>query len=70
MLGITRGRCFSHTSVLKNLPAAQETPESGRSPGEGRGTPLQHPCLEDLMITEAWWAAVNGAAKSRAQLSD
>ena len=52
MLGITRGRCFSRTSVIKNLPAAQEIPESGRSPGEENGNPLQHPCLENLMITE------------------
>ena len=38
--------------------------------GEGNGTPLQYSCLEDPMDGGAWWAAVHGVAKSRAQLSD
>ena len=38
--------------------------------GEGSGTPLQHSCLENPMDGGAWWAAVHGVAKSRAQLSD
>ena len=38
--------------------------------GEGNGTPLQYPCLENLMDRGAWWAAVHGVTKSRAQLSD
>ena len=29
-------------------------PRSGRSPGEGNGTPLQYPCLENPMDGEAW----------------
>ena len=37
-----------------------------RSPGEGNGTPLQYPCLENLMDRGAWWAAVHGVAKSLA----
>ena len=45
-------------------------PGLGRSPGEGNGNPLQYPCLENLMDRGAWWAAVHGVAKSRAQLSD
>ena len=28
--------------------------ESGRSPGEGNGNPLQYPCLENPMDGEAW----------------
>ena len=28
--------------LVKNLPAMQETPGSGRSPGEGTGYPLQY----------------------------
>ena len=42
--------------VVKNLPASAEDvrdtgsiPGSGRSPGEGHGNPLQHPCLENPM---------------------
>ena len=38
--------------------------------GEGNGTPLQYSCLENPMDRGAWWAAVQGVAKSRARLSD
>ena len=37
---------------------------------EGTGTPLQYCCLENPMDGGAWWAAIHGVAKSRAQLSD
>ena len=39
------GRAWLGGSVLKNLPAMQETwvqPTSGKSPGGGNGTPLQY----------------------------
>ena len=39
-------------------------PGSGRSPGEGNGTPLQYSCLENPMDVEAWWATVHGVAES------
>ena len=29
-------------------------PGSGRSPGEGNGSPLQYSCLENSMDGEAW----------------
>ena len=32
----------------------------GTIPGERNGSPLQDPCLENLMDREAWWAAVVG----------
>ena len=38
--------------------------------GEGNGTPLQYPCLENPMDGGAWWAAVRGVATSRTWLSD
>ena len=38
--------------------------------GESNGTPLQYSCLENPMGGGAWWAAVDGVAKSRARLSD
>ena len=44
-------------------------PGSGRSPGEGNGNPLQYSCLENSMDGGAWWATVNGVAKSQMQLS-
>ena len=37
---------------------------------EGTGTPLQYSCLENPMDGGAWWAAVQGVAKSRTRLSD
>ena len=39
-------------------------PESGRSPGEGNGNPLQYFCLEKSMDRGSWWATVHGVAKS------
>ena len=45
-------------------------PESGRSPGEGNGYPLQYSCLENSMDRGAWWATVQMIAKSQTRLSD
>ena len=46
---------------LKHLPGMRETlgsiPGSGRSPGEGNGTPLQYSCLENPMEGGAWWVS-------------
>ena len=36
---------------------------SGRCPGEGNGSPLQHSCLENPMDRGAWRATVHGVAK-------
>ena len=38
--------------------------------GEGNGIPLQYSCLESPVNGRAWWAAVQGVAKSPTQLSD
>ena len=43
-------------------------PESGRSPGEGHGKPLQYSCLENPIYRGAWQATVQRVAKSRTQL--
>ena len=45
-------------------------PGSGRSPGEGNGTPFQYSCLENPTDGEAWWATVHGVARSQTRLSD
>ena len=45
-------------------------PESGRSPGEGNGNPLQYSCLKNPMDREAWQATVHGFSKSQTPLSD
>ena len=63
---------FPGGSVVKTPPANAGDvgliPGSGRSPGEGDGTPLQCSCLG--MDRGAWWAAVHGVAKSRTGLSN
>ena len=45
-------------------------PESGRSPGEGNGNPLQYSCLENPMDRGIWWATVHGVTKSQKRLSN
>ena len=54
------------------MQETQETwvsiPGSGSSPGEGRGKPLQYSRLENPMDRGAWWATVDGVAKSWTQL--
>ena len=59
------------TLMVKNPPAnaddlkdAGSIPESGRSPEEGNGYPLQYSCLENPMDRGAWQAIVHGATKS------
>ena len=44
-------------------------PGSPRS-GEGNGTPLQYPCLENPMVRGAWKAAVHGVAEGQTRLND
>ena len=44
------------------------TPGSGRSPGEGNGSPLQYSCLENPKDGGDWWAAVHGVAQSWTRL--
>ena len=39
-------------------------PESGRSPREGNGYPLQYSCLENPMDRGAWQATVHGITNS------
>ena len=39
-------------------------PGSGRSPGEGNGTPLQYSYLENPMDGGAWRVTVHGVANS------
>ena len=56
--------------MVKNLPVnAGDTrevgliPDSGRSPGEGNGNPLQYSCLENPMDRGAWEATVRGRGR-------
>ena len=63
------------TLVVKNLIAnAGDLRDMGsipgleRSPGEGRGYPLQCSCLENPMDREAWRATVHEVTKSQTRL--
>ena len=47
---------------------AASVPGSGRSPGGGRGNPLQCSCLENPMDRGAWKATVQRVAQSWTQL--
>ena len=44
-------------------------PGSGRSPGEGKGYPLQYSGLENSMDGGAWWATVQGVTRSQTLLT-
>ena len=79
ILKVNRGLDWSQSYIraslmaksVKNLPAMQQTvsiPGSGRSPGEGKGNPLQHPCLGNPMDRGAWRATVHRVAKSQTGL--
>ena len=39
-------------------------PGLGRSPGEGKGNPLQYSCLKNSMDRGAWRVTVHGVSKS------
>ena len=73
-LYLTSKSDFPRGSVVKNLPANAGDiglrPGSGRSPGVGRGNPLQHCCLENPKDRGAWWATIHGVTKSQTRLSD
>ena len=62
--------------MVKNLTAnagevrdAGSIPQSGRSPGEGNGNPIQYSCLGNPMDRGAWQATVLGVAKSQTRLN-
>ena len=64
---------FPGGTVVKNLPAnagdVSSIPELGRSSGVGNGNPLQYSCLKNSVDRGAWWAKVQGIAKSQMELS-
>ena len=58
---------FPHSSVSKESACSagnpHSIPESGRSPGEENGNPLQYSSLENPMDRGAWWATVHGVTR-------
>ena len=59
---------FHGSSEIENLPANAGgrglIPGSGTSPGEGNGSPLQYPCMENPTDRGAPWAVVPVVAES------
>ena len=54
--------------MVKNPPAIEgdgSIPGSGRSPGEGNGTPLQYSCLGNHTDRGAGWTVVHGVYRQR-----
>ena len=78
LLRTKRGaRASQMALVVKNLLGnagdirhSDSIPGLQRSPGGGRGDPLQDSCLENPMDTGAWWATVYRLTKSQKRLSD
>ena len=56
---------LSGTHSACNAGDLGSIPGSGRSPGEGNGSPLQYSCLGNPMDRGAWRGAVHGVTKSR-----
>ena len=63
-------RGFPGDSVVKNPPAnagdirdTGSIPGSGRSPGGGKGNPLQYSCLGNSKDGGTWQATVHGVAE-------
>ena len=60
-----KGACFpggsggKETSHYAGDPGS--IPGSGRSPGEGKGNPLQYSCLENSTDKGAWWVMAMGS---------
>ena len=43
--------------IILDIKDMGSIPGSGRSPGEGRGNPLQYSCLENPLDRGTWWAS-------------
>ena len=61
---------ISQVALVVKIPSASAgdgglTPGWGRSPGGGRGNPLQYSCLDNPMERGMWWATVHGVARSQ-----
>ena len=53
-----------HACNAGDIKDAGSIPRSGRSPGEGHGSPLRYSCLENPMDGGAWRTMVHGVSES------
>ena len=71
-MGLFSDMGFPGGSAVKNLTANAgdmgSILESGRSPREGNGNPLQYSCLGNPIDTEAQWATVQVVSRVRFDL--
>ena len=61
-ISVTNTRASLVAQIVKNLLAMQDLgliSGSGRSSGEGNGSPLQYSCLENPMDKGAWQSTVH-----------
>ena len=58
-MGFLDGLSGSPSASAGEVRDVSSIPESGRSPGEGNGNPLQYPYLENPIDREAWRATVH-----------
>ena len=58
------------TESAYNVGGPGLIPGSRKSPGEGRGYPLQYSCFKNSVDRGVWWTTVHGVAKSWTWLSD
>ena len=80
MLSVIHTHTHAHTHGLPWWLSGKEStcnagdlvliPGSGRSPGGGKGYPLQYYYLENRMDRGAWWSAVHGVAESQTWMSN
>ena len=56
------GSSDSKESVC-NAEDLSSTPESGNSPGEGNGSPVQYSWLQNSIDRGAWWTTVHGVSQ-------
>ena len=56
---------LSFVNSAEDIGVVGSIPESGRSPGEESGNPLQYSCLGNSMDSEAWLTTVHGVVKSQ-----
>ena len=65
MLGFPGGSVVNYPPAnAGDMGDAGSIPGSGRSAGEGNGSPLQYSCLENSMDRGAWGATVHGVTGS------
>ena len=57
-------RIYLNTGDVGDVGDAGSIPGSRRSPGIGKGNPLQYSFLGNPMDRGAWWATVHGVTKS------